>query len=95
MKVWSLYEHIAAICVELHSSVDPLLPIARFMNREELKQYGRQFDHFHLEILRTKPVILNPTSTHPDRMFGSYSLVCFSEQELNKHYYNPLEFFNQ
>jgi hypothetical protein len=95
MKVWSLYEHIAGICVELHSQVDPLRPIGRFMNSEELKKYGRQFDHFHLEILRTKPVVLNPTSTHPDRMFGSYSLVCFSEQELRKYFFNPLDFLNQ
>jgi Peptidase family M23 len=95
IKVWSLYEHIAGICVDLHSSVDPLQPIARFMNSEELKEYGSQFDHFHLEILRIKPTALNPTSTHPDRIFGSYSLICFSEQELKKYFYNPLEFLDQ
>ena len=77
IKVWSLYEHIAGICADLHSSVDPLQPITRFMNREEVKQYGEQSDHFHLEVLKIKPIALKQTSTHPDRMFGSYSLICY------------------
>jgi hypothetical protein len=94
-KVWSLYEHIAGICVALHSSVDPFTPIARFMNSDELNRYGRQFDHFHLEILRIQPVILNPVSSTPERMCGSYSLVCYTEQDLKKYFFNPLEFLNQ
>lgn len=92
VKFWSLYEHVAGISVEVGEHVSPHKPIARFMNKDELNKYGWQFNHFHLEILKLKPILLEPDSNHPNRHYGSYSLVCFTSQDLNKYYYNPLEF---
>ncbi len=89
---WSLYEHIAAISVKINESVSPTKPIARFMSKEELNKYGWQFDHFHLEILKLKPSQLRPTPEHPYRLYNSYSLVCFTQSDLNKYYYNPIDF---
>jgi murein DD-endopeptidase MepM/ murein hydrolase activator NlpD len=85
---WTVYEHIAGITVDLNESVTPDKPIARFMNKEELNKHGWQFDHFHLEILKTKPIRIQPNKLHPTRLYNSFSLVCFTSEDLEKHYYN-------
>jgi hypothetical protein len=72
--------------------VSPRKPIARFMSRDELNQFGWQFDHFHLEILKMPPMKLQPEVLQPERLFNSYSLVCYTPQDLEKYYYDPLEF---
>jgi murein DD-endopeptidase MepM/ murein hydrolase activator NlpD len=92
---WSLYEHIAGIRVKVNDMVSPLKPIARFMNREELDRYGWQFDHLHFEVLKIKPLPLAPNAKHPDRFYGSYSLVCYLPNELNACYFNPLLFIEE
>lgn len=95
MKFWSLYEHISGIKVKMNDIVNPNKAIARFMNTEESNKNGWQFDHFHLEILKVKPIPLKPIEGYPERFFKSYSLVCYTEDDLNKYYYNPLEFFQK
>ena len=92
IKFWTLYEHISGIKVKVNDIVNPNVAIARFMNTEELNKNGWQFDHFHLEILKVKPIPLKPIADFPERFFKSYSLVCFSSDELNRYYYNPLDF---
>lgn len=89
---WSLYEHVAGIVVKINESVTPFKPIARFMNKEELNKFGWKFDHFHLEILKIKPTPLKQTPEQPNRLFNSYSLICFTQNVLNKYYYNPIDF---
>ncbi len=91
-KFWSLYEHIAGICVNTGDTVGHLSPIARFMTKAELKKYGWQFDHFHLEILKVKPMQLKTSKSYPERFYNSYSLVCYTQKDLEKYYYNPLDF---
>jgi len=91
-KVWSVYEHIAGITVGDSALVDPLVPIARFMNRAELGKYGWQFDHVHFEILKVKPFPLAPDARHPARRFSSYTLLCHSPADLERYFYNPLRF---
>jgi len=91
-KFWSLYEHISGIIVNLKENVNPDQPIVHFMNTNELDRYGWQFDHFHLEILKVQPVKMVSTREHPDLFYKSYSLVCYTEEDLNKYYYNPIEF---
>jgi len=90
---WSLYEHIAGIKVNVGDSVDFDKPIARFMTQKELNQFGWQFDHVHLEILKIKPIRIKPEVGYPQRLFNSYNLVCFTKKELENYYYNPFNFF--
>lgn len=93
LTFWSLYEHVAGVTVKVNDIVNPNKSIARFMSREELNKNGWQFDHFHLEILKVKPMPLKPTAEHPYRLFNSYSLICYNIKELNKYYFNPFVFF--
>jgi murein DD-endopeptidase MepM/ murein hydrolase activator NlpD len=90
---WSVYEHVAGIKVNLNDHVNPDSPIARFMNKTELNKYGWQFDHFHLEILRIRPVKLAADPKNPERKFSSYTLVCYTKDDLDRYYFNPIEFF--
>ena len=92
IKFWSLYEHISGIIVNLNDDVFPNQPIAHFMNKSELDRYGWQFDHFHLEILKVQPMKLEPNKEHPALLYKAYSLVCYTEDDLNKYYYNPIIF---
>jgi hypothetical protein len=94
-KCWTLYEHIAGIKVGLKDIVNPGVPIARFMNKNELDRYGWQFDHFHLEILKIKPMAIKPDKTNPERLFNAYSLLCYTTNDLYKYYFNPVEFFKK
>ncbi len=91
-KVWSLYEHIAGITVDVTDNVNPNTPIARFMSRDELNKHGWQFNHFHLEILRVKPQRIKPIPPNPERFYNSYSLICYTLDDLDKYYYDPLAF---
>lgn len=91
---WTVYEHIAGIYVSVGDVVNSTVPIARFMNRDELNQYGWQFDHFHFEVLKVRPTALNFDPNKPERCFNSYSLVCFTTDDLNKYFHNPIEFFS-
>lgn len=91
-KFWSLYEHIAGIKVGVGDIVDHQSPIARFMNKAELNRFGWQFDHFHLEVIKTKPERIKPDTKNPERFFISYSLICYNIYDLNKYFYNPIDF---
>jgi hypothetical protein len=62
------------------------------MNREELNRYGWQFDHFHLEILRVRPIAQKPDMKNEGRFFNSYSLMCLTPDDLNRYYFNPEKF---
>ena len=92
LKFWSVYEHIAGIAVEVDQFVDPYEPIARFYFQNELDTYGWQFDHFHFEILKSNPIKITPSPKLPDRRFASYTLSCKSEEDLDRHFYDPITF---
>jgi hypothetical protein len=92
LQFWSLYEHIAGIMGNVGDFVDPQKPIASFMSRDELDRYGWQFDHFHLEVIRIKPLPINPDPKNPERFFNSYSLICYTPDDLEKYYFDPIEF---
>ena len=92
LKFWTVYEHIAGISVSLHDQVTPGKPIARFMNKEELNRFGWQFDHFHFEVLKVAPLALKFDSSKPQRLFSSYSLICYSKSDLDRYFYDPLTF---
>ncbi|MFN8334799.1 MAG: M23 family metallopeptidase [Cyclobacteriaceae bacterium] len=95
LRFWTVYEHIAGLNVSVHDWVTPARPIARFMNKEELNKYGWQFDHFHFEILKVAPIPLKFDPAKPQRLFNSYSLVCYSKSDLDKYFYDPLTFLRK
>ncbi len=92
-RVWTVYEHIAGIAVNAGDEVDPFRPIARFMNTAELNKYGWQFDHFHFEVLKERPVQLKTNAALPERHFASYTLMCYTKADLTRYFLNPQEFF--
>jgi len=92
IKFWSMYEHIAGIKVTVSEKVQPGSQIARFLNKNELNQYGWQFDHFHLELLKIRPVMIKPTKATPERFFNSYTLICYDVADLKNYFYDPMEF---
>jgi len=94
-KFWTVYEHIAGIEVNLYEFVNPETPIARFMNKNELNKYGWQFDHFHFEILKTQPIRIKQNRLHPERLFASHTLRCYSQEDLEKYFYHPLDFLEK
>lgn len=95
LHFWSLYEHISGISVKVGDFVTPKKPVARFMNREELDKYGWQFDHFHLEVIKVKPMPIKPEPKNPERYYNSYSLICYTPNDLEKYYFDPLEFLEK
>lgn len=92
---WTVYEHIAVIKVDIYDRVHEETPIARFMNKVELNKHGWQFDHVHLEILKVPPTKLNPNDKTPNRHFNSHTLICYTNEQLHRYYYHPLEFFKK
>jgi len=92
--IWSVYEHIADIQVELDELVNSNKKLARLMNKSELDKYGWQFDHLHFEIMKRPPYRLKDDSKNPNRKFATYSLVCYDIQKLEQTYYYPKDFFN-
>ncbi len=93
-KVWTVYEHVAKIQVEIGDSVETDTQIACFMSNAELDKYGWQFDHIHFEILKKRPLPIVPTKKHPQRLFTPFSLHCFNQEDLDRCYYNPTHFFD-
>jgi len=81
--------------VSLNDSIDPQYPVARFMNKEELNAYGWQFDHFHFEVLKKEPVKLNPTKKTPQRLYNSYTLVCYTIDDFENYFFDALLFLEQ
>lgn len=91
---WSVYEHIAGIRCSVGEYVSTEEPIARFMTTKELNTYGWQFNHVHLEIMKQPPIQSKPTDKLPERFYSTYWLSCFTKEELDYFYYDPLEFIN-
>ena len=89
---WTVYEHIAGIEVGVGDLVDENTEIARYMSKSELNKYGWQFDHFHFEILKVPPIKVKPSTTQPQRMFKTYNLICYTFEDLDNYYFDPIEF---
>ncbi|MBD3240603.1 MAG: peptidoglycan DD-metalloendopeptidase family protein [Chitinivibrionales bacterium] len=93
--VWTVYEHVAGIRISLGDRVGPRTPLARFMTISELEQYGWQFDHVHFEVMRKRPPALAPTDHLPQRRFGTYALMCYSREQLERRYFDPWVFLER
>lgn len=92
LTLWTVYEHVAGIRCSLGDSVCPPRPIARFMSRRELDRHGWQFDHLHLELLRVPPPPRRPDPRLPYCKLMTYGLSCYSREELETRYLDPVEF---
>lgn len=92
---WTLYEHISEIQVSVGQPVNPGTVLARFFNKEELNEFGWQFDHFHFEILKTPPRPLIPSHRNPERFFMSHTLDCYTKEDLRTHFHNPIQFLTK
>jgi murein DD-endopeptidase MepM/ murein hydrolase activator NlpD len=91
-KVWTVYEHIAGVTVAPGNAVSAFTTIGRFMTKKELDKFGWQFDHVHFEILKHRPRALKPAAKTPHRLYGTYSLECYTLTDLEKYYHNPIDF---
>lgn len=91
-QVWSVYEHISGINVELYQMVTSETIIARFMNKDELSKYGWQFDHLHLEIMKVKPVSRKPLQNNLQLHYSTYWSACSNNKDLNFYYVDPIDF---
>jgi hypothetical protein len=92
--VWTVYEHVAGITCALGELVDPLRPMARFFDREELRAYGAHFDHLHFEVLKVRPVPVKPTAELPERCFTTYALCCYDRAQLETRTHDPIAFLD-
>jgi murein DD-endopeptidase MepM/ murein hydrolase activator NlpD len=90
--LWTVYEHLVALNEAVGDTVTPLQPIARYFNQAELKKYGRQFDHFHFEIMKKRPLAAEPTKALPGRLYKTWALVCYNQKQLLERMENPVEF---
>ncbi|MCF8365170.1 MAG: M23 family metallopeptidase [Bacteroidales bacterium] len=89
-SLWTVYEHIAGIKVKVGETVDPLIPMARFMNQQELDRNGWQFDHLHFEIMKMAPMPANPDPKNQQHFFNSHWLDCKTPGQLSSCYFDPL-----
>lgn len=92
---WTVYEHIADIQVDLYQTVTNQQPLARFFRAQELDEIGWQFNHFHFEVLKIRPLEIKPDPEHPERRFNAYSLTCYEPSDLAKCYYDPTAFIQK
>ncbi len=94
-KIWTAYEHVSGIIVNVGSTVNPSIPMARFMNRDELNRHGWQFNHIHFEILNRPPKPAKPGSRQPEHFYSTFNLDCFTSEDLDQTYYHPGKFLRQ
>jgi hypothetical protein len=92
VRIWTVYEHVSGIMSAPGDTVLPLKPLCRFMNKNELDRFGWQFDHVHFEVLKKPPESLQPDHRNPLRFYNSYGLGCYTRQELNAVYFDPVKF---
>jgi len=86
--VWSAYIHITASRVRVGDFVDSETVIARRLNQSELNQYGSEYNHVHIEIMKKLPPLVN----------GQYqwmSTRCYSESQVTQYFYNPKRFLSR
>lgn len=84
---WSAYCHIAEERVSVNQIVDTETVIARRMNGAELDQYGWEYNHIHLEILKKLPVYV------PD-YYSRKTFTCYTETDVDEYFYDPVAFLN-
>lgn len=78
--VWTSYIHVAEPTVQIGQWVEPSDPIARRFNRQELRRFGRIYNHVHFQI-------------HKDRFHPKDTSTCYTQELARQHFYEPRAFF--
>ena len=93
---WTVYEHIAGIEEDLFSKGESSKIHCAFSTMERnLDKIGWQFDHFHFEILKKRPIELKTIPENRERLFNSYTHMCKDQSTLDQHFYNPISFLEK
>ncbi len=87
-SVWSVYLHIIGEKVAVGDWVTPETIIARRMNNAELDFMGWEYNHLHLEIMKSPPFRVNDT-------FKRKTYICRTEAEVDKYFIDPIKFLKQ
>jgi len=87
-KVWSVYVHIIDETVKVGDRVDTETIIARLLNDVELELYGQHYHHVHLEIMKIMPTAFA-------NFYQRETFTCYTEQEVDKYFFNPEEFLKK
>lgn len=81
--IYSVYKHVEGVVVTIGDTVSKDRPIARLFNADELKKSKFGVCHLHFEI------------KHNVSDNGRASFTCFTREELDKYYYDPLEYMKK
>jgi len=87
-KVWTAYVHINKPLVSPGEWVDAYSPIARRMNIQELKRFGQQYNHVHIEVMKKLPSMFNGR-------FRWMTFYCYTPKQVHEYFYNPKLFLLQ
>jgi len=84
-KVWSVYIHIMAEKVKVGHIVNTETVIARLMNPVELENFGWEYHHIHLEIMKKLPPFAS-------EFYERKTFTCYTEDEVDEYFYDPVIF---
>ena len=84
-KVWSVYIHIMAEKVKVGHIVNTETVIARLMNPVELENFGWEYHHIHLEIMKKLPPFAS-------EFYERKTFTCYTEDEVDEYFYDPVVF---
>ena len=83
--VYSVYVHVTNIQVKIGDMVTSDTIIATLMDKQQLNNFGWEYNHLHFEILK------KPRTCEIGKIL-SYSTKCRTIKEVEKHFYNPISF---
>ncbi len=82
-SIYTSYKHLGDIYVKTGDIVNKNTKLARLYTRKEAKKLGGNYDHLHLEIRKK----------FDD--YGCASWLTMTKTELNKRFYDPLDFIRK
>lgn len=83
--VYSVYVHVTNVQVKIGDIVTSDTVIATLMDKQQLNNFGWEYNHLHFEILK------KPRTCEIGKIL-SYSTKCRTIKEVEKHFYNPIDF---
>lgn len=81
--MYTSYKHLQEVYVKNGQEVNQETKLARLYTPKEAKKQGGSFDHLHLEIRKSF------------YDYGCASWLTMTNEELNKYFYNPMDFMKK